>query len=275
MVMILEINDAGFAYENAAASVFENVRMSVESGKVLCILGPNGVGKTSLLKCIAGLLPLTSGTIRCKGKKLSRLKQNQIAQVMAYVPQIHYPVFSYSVFETVLMGRTPFLGFFSFPEPKDEQVAVSAIEALGITHLSNKAYTQISGGERQLVMFARALAQEPEVIILDEPTFHLDYGNQVKILSLIHQLSRRGTAVIMTSHNPDHAFMIADKVGIMFDRNIQGFECPETAVTEQILHRIYGIRVRLQDDPDFGKICVPALTKCSEPGQMPGSACRL
>ncbi len=273
--MILEVNNAGFTYENAKTSVFENVRMSVESGKVLCILGPNGVGKTSLLKCIAGLLPLSAGTIHCKGKELSRLKQNRIAKVMAYVPQIHYPVFAYSVFETVLMGRTPYLGFFSFPEPKDEQVAESAIEALGITHLSDKAYTQISGGERQLVMFARALAQEPEVIILDEPTSHLDYGNQVKILSLIRQLSRKGAAVIMTSHNPDHAFMIADKVGIMFERNIHGFEHPRTAVTEQVLNRIYGIRVRLQDDPVFGKICVPALTKCSEPGQMPGSVYRL
>jgi iron complex transport system ATP-binding protein len=98
------------------------------------------------------------------------------------------------------------------------------------------------------------------VIVLDEPTSHLDYGNQVKILSLIRQLSRKGTAVVMTSHNPDHAFMIADKVGIMFEQNIHGFEHPKTAVTEDILHRIYGIRIRLQDDPVFGKICVPALT---------------
>jgi iron complex transport system ATP-binding protein len=174
---------------------------------------------------------------------------------------MHHPVFAYSVFETVLMGRTPHLGFFSFPKAADEQKAREVIAGLGIDHLSEKPYTQISGGERQLAMLARALVQEPQTIVLDEPTAHLDYGNQVKILSLVRRLSRQGSAVIMTSHNPDHAFMIADKVGIMFDRSISSFGRPQTVVTEEVLLKIYGIRVRLIEDATFGRICVPALEK--------------
>jgi iron complex transport system ATP-binding protein len=257
--MILALQDAGFAYDTTGKRIFENIRMQVNAGEILCILGPNGVGKTSLLKCIAGLLPLTVGHVFYKDRDMTRMDRMKVARSLAYVPQIHYPVFAYTVFETVLMGRTPYLGFFSFPDPEDEQVARAAIESLGIAHLSQQPYTEISGGERQLVMFARALAQQPEVIILDEPTSHLDYGNQIKMLSLIHQLSRKGTAVIMTSHNPDHAFMIADTVGIMFEKSIHGFDRPEVVVTEEALLSIYGIQVRLLDDPTFGKLCIPSL----------------
>jgi iron complex transport system ATP-binding protein len=257
--MILALQNAGFTYDTTGKMVFEDIRMGVGAGEILCILGPNGVGKTSLLKCIAGLLPLTAGNVIYQGHDMTRMDRMKVARSLAYVPQIHYPVFAYTVLETVLMGRTPYLGFFSFPDPEDEQVAREAIDSLGISHLSHQPYTEISGGERQLVMFARALAQQPEVIILDEPTSHLDYGNQIKMLSLIHQLSRKGTAVIMTSHNPDHAFMIADTVGIMFEKNIHGFDRPEVVVTEEALLSIYGIHVRLQDDPTFGKICIPAL----------------
>jgi iron complex transport system ATP-binding protein len=257
--MMLALQDAGFTYETTGNRVFENIGMRVGAGEILCILGPNGVGKTSLLKCIAGLLPLTTGNVFYKGRDMTKMDRMTVARSLAYVPQIHYPVFAYTVFETVLMGRTPYLGFFSFPDPEDERIAGDAIEAMGISHLSRQPYTEISGGERQLVMFARALAQQPEVIVLDEPTSHLDYGNQIKMLSLIHQLSRKGTAVIMTSHNPDHAFMIADTVGIMFERNIHGFDRPDMVVTEEALLKIYGIQVRLQDDPTFGKICIPSL----------------
>jgi iron complex transport system ATP-binding protein len=257
--MILEVEYATFAYESSENSVFEDIRLGVEPGEILCILGPNGVGKTSLLKCIAGLLPLRGGKILCGGRDLVKLTRIQIARMLAYVPQIHYPVFAYTVFETVLMGRTPYLGFFSFPKSADERLAYDAIDTLGIRHLSAKPYTEISGGERQLVMFARALAQEPQLIVLDEPTAHLDYGNQVKVLALIRRLSRRGTAVIMTSHNPDHAFMVADRVAVMYDGTIMDRGLPQAVITEDLLFTIYGIQVRLQDDPTFGKICIPSL----------------
>jgi iron complex transport system ATP-binding protein len=262
--MILEIKDAGFAYESTGRVVFEKVNMSVEPGEILCILGPNGVGKTSLLKCISGLLRPTHGTILCKGKDILKMNRSLAAGIIAYVPQIHNPVFAYTVFDTVLMGRTPYLGYFSFPDPNDERIAGNAIESLGIGHLADKPYTEISGGERQLVLFARVLAQEPELIVLDEPTSHLDYGNQLKILSLIHHLSRRGTAVIMTSHNPDHAFMVADKVGIMFNKGIDEIGEPEKVITEKALFTIYGIRVKLFRDETFGRICIPELNKSEE-----------
>ncbi len=258
--MILEVINAEFKYEDTDRRIFHSINLSVIPGDVFCILGPNGVGKTSLLKCIAGLADLTRGSIQCQGNDLLRNGRLELAKKIAYVPQIHYPVFAYSVFEAVLMGRTPYLGFFAFPDPEDEQLARKAIATLGIEHISDKPYTQISGGERQLVMFARALAQEPDIIILDEPTSHLDYGNQVKILSLIQHLSKdHGTSVIMTSHNPDHAFMIADQVAIMFDQNILGSDTPDKMITEKSLSMIYGITVRLKKDDVFGKVCVPQL----------------
>lgn len=257
--MILEIENAEFGYETSDKTVFSGINLTSVSGKVFCILGPNGVGKTSLLKCISGLLPLSSGTIRCQGQDISRMKRSSAARLIAHVPQIHYPVFAYSVFDTVLMGRTPYLGLFSFPAEADEQIAKQAIDSLGITHLADKPYTEISGGERQLVLFARVLAQQPEIIVMDEPTSHLDYGNQVKMLSLIRLLASQGTAVLMTSHNPDHAFMIADQVGIMFDGRIRQTGTPEEIITEKALHSIYGVRVQLLNHPEFGKICAPSL----------------
>ena len=265
--MILEVKQAGFKYETSDTIVFKNISLSIAPGEIFCILGPNGVGKTSLLKCIAGLLRLSSGNILCRGKDTLKMTSIQSAKIMAYVPQIHYPVFAYSVFDTVLMGRTPYLGYFSFPDPKDEDIAEKAIDVMGIHHLRDKPYTEISGGERQLVMFARALAQEPEVIILDEPTSHLDYGNQVKMLSLIHHLSRKGTCVIMTSHNPDHAFMIADKVGIMLHQTIGKIDTPQIVITEETLTQMYGIQVKLRQDNDFGKICVPKLERTDPAGR--------
>ncbi len=259
--MILEIINAEFKYDFTARAILKNINIKINPGKIYCILGPNGVGKTSLLKCIAGLFKLSKGKILYNGKDILSKKRINAARIMAYVPQIHYPVFAYSVFDTVLMGRTPYLGFFSFPDLKDETIAAKAIKSLGISHLADTPYTEISGGERQLVMFARALAQEPEILILDEPCSHLDYGNQVRILSLIHDLAKTGTAVIMTSHNPDHAFMIADKTGIMFNQSIEKFDIPMDIITEEKLSEIYGIKVKLRQDNIFGKICVPTLNQ--------------
>lgn len=272
--MILEVKNGGFSYQSSRDVVFEDINIQVSPGQVLCILGPNGVGKTSLLKCISGLLPFSKGTVLCKGRELSTMKRSTVSRTIAHVPQAHYPVFAYSVFDTVLMGRTPYLGFFSFPAEKDEKIARRAIESLGIHHLADKPYTEISGGERQLVLFARVLAQQPEIIVLDEPTSHLDYGNQLRILSIIHKLSRQGTAVIMTSHNPDHAFMVADSVGIMMGRHIACFGAPRDIITEKILRQMYGVEVRLMDNEDFGKICVPELEKNNAFPILESSICR-
>lgn len=257
--MIVKVENGCFSYDSEEHAVFEGIEMQIDAGEVLCILGPNGVGKTSLLKCLSGLFRLTDGRVLCKGRDLRQMKRSEIAGIIAHVPQVHHPVFAFTVFEAVLMGRTPYLGMFSYPDAQDEQVAQSALATLGISHLAQKPYTEISGGERQLVLFARVIAQQPELIVLDEPTSHLDYGNQLKILSLIRQLSQQGTAVIMTSHNPDHAFMVADTVGIMFDGTIEGFDRPRKIITEEALRRIYGVRVRLHHDKMAGPICIPEL----------------
>jgi iron complex transport system ATP-binding protein len=259
--MILEVHKAGFAYPDSSGTVFNDISLSVDAGEVLCILGPNGVGKTSLLKCLSGLLPLTEGKICCKGGNILGLSRTQIARTIAHVPQLHNPVFAYSVYDTVLMGRTPYLGFFSPPRQGDREITEMAIDSLGIAHLAEKAYSELSGGERQLVLFARVLAQQPELIILDEPTSHLDYGNQLKILSLIRNLARSRTAIVMTSHNPDHAFMVADRVGIMFNGAIAAVGAPEDVITVEILQEMYGVAVTLLRNDGFGSMCVPVFNK--------------
>ena len=255
--MILQVKQAGFCYHPKASCIFENMDFSVDSGEVLCILGPNGAGKTTLLKCITGLLGLTRGRIFFDGLSIAEIKRKDLAKKMAYVPQIHQSVFAFTVFDTVLMGRTPHLGFFSLPTRKDHAITLQTIESLGIEALATKSVTEISGGERQLVLFARALAQQAELIVLDEPTSHLDFGNQVKILTLIHDLAAAGMTVMMTSHNPDHAFMISDKVVIMNQGKLKGFGPPDSVITEDSLKDLYGIEVKIIDSVQGGKLCMP------------------
>lgn len=257
--MIIRIKNACFQYSPSTPQVFRNINLRINPGEITCILGPNGVGKTTFLKCVAGLLELSDGEIECRGENLQKMNRDRVARIIAHVPQVHYPVFAYTVFDLVLMGRTPYLGFFSFPRHRDMEIARNAIKILGISHLADKPYTEISGGERQLAIFARTLAQEPEVIVLDEPTSHLDYGNQVRILSLIRDLAGKGTAVVMTTHNPDHAFMAAHRVGVMYDGRIDRFDIPGRIITEKKLKQIYRVNVRLLPDSRFGKICVPEI----------------
>jgi iron complex transport system ATP-binding protein len=261
--MILEIKQASFSYHSKASYIFENINFAVDRGEVLCILGPNGVGKTTLLKCITGLLSLTGGRIFLNGLNIKELKRRDLAQKMAYVPQIHQSVFSFTVFDTVLMGRTPHLGFFSLPSRKDHEITSRTISSLGIVDLAAKSFAEISGGERQLVLFARALAQQAGLIVLDEPTTHLDYGNQVKILNLIHELAGQGFTVMMTSHNPDHAFMISDKVVIMNQGQLKGFGPPDRVITEESLRDLYGIKVKIIDSVQDGKFCIPLMPESS------------
>ena len=255
--MILQVEKAGFAYDSKAAAVFKGIEFSVNRGEVLCILGPNGAGKTTLLKCITGLLSLTRGRILLDGLNIGKIKRKELAQKLAYVPQIHQPVFSFNVFDSVLMGRTPHLGFFSRPSSRDHNIAAQTISSLGLDALAAKPLAEISGGERQLVLFARALAQQTGLIVLDEPTSHLDFGNQVKILSLIHNLAGAGMTVIMTSHNPDHTFMVSDKVVIMNHGRLQGFGPPDRVITEESLKDLYGIEVKIIDSVQGGKRCSP------------------
>jgi iron complex transport system ATP-binding protein len=166
-------------------------------------LGPNGCGKTTLFRTILGLLPRQGGSVRLDGHDLATLSRRDVAQRIGYVPQAQAGYFPFTVREMVLMGRTAHLSLFATPSPRDDAVAERMLDTLGMLHLADHRYTEISGGERQLALIARALTQEPKLLVMDEPTANLDFGNQLLVLDRIGTLARQGMAIILSTHDPD------------------------------------------------------------------------
>ncbi len=253
------LKDASFAYDPAMGNIFSRINMAINDGDSICLLGPNGCGKTTLLKCIGNLLTLNNGSICIDDRDIKLIPHNEISRKIGYVPQIHVPTFPFSVLEMVLMGRSPHIGTFSAPDEEDICCAEESLRTVGIYHLKDRPYTMISGGERQLVMFARVLCQRPSLLLLDEPTSHLDYGNSIRFLDILEQIVTPGMPVIMTSHFPDHAFLISQKVAIMKGGRIIAFGTTDEVITEENLQSIYDIEVRViyLDGPVHRKVCVP------------------
>jgi iron complex transport system ATP-binding protein len=214
MSVKLSVQNAGFGY-NEGELIWKNVSFDVNEGECLCILGANGCGKTTLFNCINGSYPLTTGEVFVNGKNIKEYTITNLARTMGIVFQEHSAPFPYSSLEVVRMGRTPHLGLFGKPSSRDTELAYSIMEKMGISHLANKRYTHISGGERQLVLIARTLCQEPEIILLDEPTSHLDFKNQALVLKTIKNLSDSGMTIVMNSHFPNHVWKIGTHVVIL------------------------------------------------------------
>jgi iron complex transport system ATP-binding protein len=196
-------------------TVGRGLDVALSTGEVLALLGPNGGGKTTLLKTLLGLLKPKAGEVRLGGKPLDNYSISERARVVAYVPQVHISTFAFTVETVVLMGRTAHGSLFSRPSGQDRAVAQAALERFGIAALANRPYTMISGGERQLVLLARALAQEPQFIVLDEPTASLDFGNQGKVMREIRALAKSGHGVLFTTHDPNHALRAADRAYLL------------------------------------------------------------
>jgi iron complex transport system ATP-binding protein len=260
----LLLHDASFSY--GEREIFHNLELDVEHGQVCCILGANGCGKTTLLRCLAGTLQLRSGNIYVDGHDISTLKVPQRARSVGIVFQEHTIPFPYTVLEIVRMGRTAHLKLLATPSKEDTRMAENKLEMVGMLHLKDKPYNQISGGERQLVLIARTMAQEPEVILLDEPTSHLDLRNQVKILSIINQLAFNGLTVIMSTHFPSHTFLVSGKVVVMHDGSFLAVGEANQVVTEANMKAAYGVEVRIASVPLAGivetvRVCVPVVPK--------------
>jgi iron complex transport system ATP-binding protein len=262
--MKLQVQQAEYFYDPDKSGGFTHINFSIEDGEVLSILGPNGCGKTTLLKCLNSLFKLHRGSIFVNDKDIAQLSQTQIARSVGYVPQLHQPAFPFSVLDAVLVGRAPHLGLLASPGKEDVRIAADALETLGIANLRDKPYTQISGGERQLVMFARVLAQKPALLLLDEPTSHLDFGNQVRVLRIVQRLAATGLPIIMTSHFPDHAFLVSSKVALMQKGEFIDLGPPESVITDSNLEKVYNIKVKVinLDSGINRRICVP-LEDCS------------
>ena len=268
--MIYSITNVNYTYPGTSRTVIKDVNMTLKEGEILSILGPNGAGKTTLLNCMAKLLTPDSGDIFLLGTDIRDMGAREVAGIVGYVPQTHVPVFGYTVLNFVMMGRAPKIGIFRRPGIEDEDAAFEALETLNIAHLANRPYTDISGGERQQATIARAIAQNPSVILFDEPTAHLDYGNQHRILLLLRSMAYRGFSVVLTTHNPDHAILLGGSAAVLDrDGHLATGESHDV-ITEARLMSLYRTNLRMTYVPEVSRtVCVtPSLDSEVDKNEM-------
>ena len=255
---MLEVRELAFGFPGR--TVGRDVSFSLGEGEVMCVLGPNGGGKTTLLRTLLGLLDKHSGSIALQGSQLESLTRTEIVRRVGYVPQAHAAYFAFTVREFVLMGRSAHLATFSSPARSDVLVVERVLESLGIGVLAERPITEVSGGERQLALVARALAQEPRLLVLDEPTAGLDLGNQVRVLERIRDLSGKGMAILFASHDPDHAFMCASRALLLAYGRVLESGGPREVLRPDALQRLYGVPVQVIETPAGLHACLPRLT---------------
>lgn len=257
--MQIEVKDLVFSY--GEHRVLDGVSFQVRQGELVALMGPNGTGKSTLFRLMLGFLRGQGGSIRIEGTELAQMSNAQRAEKVAYIPQSVDPVYNYTVEEMVLMGLTGSLGILSMPKEEHKKAVRRILQNLGIENLSERGYARISGGERQLVLLARALVQRAGIFLMDEPTANLDYGNQHRVMKKVRELNRSGYTVMMSTHNPEQAFLYADRAVVLCDGTVVGDGPPEEVLTGEMLERIYGIPVVLADE-NLGKrkvrICLPA-----------------
>ncbi len=246
---MLEIEKAvcGYRRGRRVKKVIEGISMTVEPGEVMCVLGSNGIGKTTLFRSVLGGIPLLGGTVKINGADLSELSIRERARKIGYVPQSHTPPFPFTAAQVAVMGRTSHMQTFASASKEDYEIAEEALELMGVGYLKDEAYTEISGGERQLVLIARAIAQESDYLIMDEPTSNLDFGNRVRVLRRVRQLAEAGKGIIMTTHDPDHAFAVSSKVTVIKKGGEYLTGDTDEILTCALMDEIYGIRTGVAD----------------------------
>lgn len=215
--------------------------LHLHAGEVLCLLGPNGCGKTTLFRTLLGLLPAISGEITLQGQPLHLLSRNQRARQLAYVPQSAPFAFAWRVLEVVAMGRAAHLGLLATPTRADETIALDCLDQLGIVALAQRVVSTLSGGERQLVLIARALAQRAQILIMDEPTASLDFGNQLRILDTVRSLADLGIGVLLSTHQPQHALQVADRIALMANGSLHALGPAREVATPERLAQLYNV----------------------------------
>jgi len=247
-----------FAYRGGRA-LLDDVSFDLAAGDMLCLLGPNGTGKTTLLRCLLGLERLQAGRVTVQGRSLAGLGPAEAARLMAYVPQETAAVFPFLARDVVLMGRNPHLGFMAGPTADDHRVTGDALARLGIAHLGSRRFHELSGGERQMVLVARALAQGSRVLVMDESCSGLDLGNQVRILGVIRDLARDGYAILLTSHLPDHAFQLGGLAALLKDGRMQGPAPADDLLDAALLGELYDTPITVIQAGDGRRVCVPVM----------------
>lgn len=252
--MNLTVENLCFSYHRRP--VLHDLTFSAHDGELLAVLGPNGVGKSTLFRCILGMLHGYSGRICIGGDDLERLSQQKLARRIAYIPQMHRPTFGYSVIDTVLMGTTHSTPVFSSPGKVQFSQAQAALRQVGIEDLADRDFSRLSGGQQQLVLIARALAQQAAIFVMDEPTSSLDYGNGYRVLHKIRALADDGYTVLMSTHNPQYALSYAHRILAMEDGTAAALGRTEEVLTAELIQRLYGISVNFVHTK-AGQVIIP------------------
>ncbi|MFA6011880.1 MAG: ABC transporter ATP-binding protein [Desulfobacteraceae bacterium] len=252
---LITVDRVSFSYNGT--TVLHDVSLSVGKGDILSVLGPNGSGKTTLLKLILGLNKPLKGDVLLERHPVKSLQPRILAQRIAYVPQIHHMAFSFRMLDVVMMGRIPHKPFFFRYGKDDKHLAESAMDRLNILHLKDRPYTAVSGGERQLCLIARALAQGARTLVMDEPVGGLDYGNQIRLLSIVRELAREGYTFIQSTHFPDHALWMAGRVLMLNKGRVVAEGMAEKAVTSESLSELYRVPMDVTQTMCGVTVCVP------------------
>ena len=252
---IITAKNVSFRYTKKR--VLDNISFRISRGEVVTILGPNGCGKSTLMKIILGLLRPEKGDITFNGININDMSPCALAREIAYVPQTHRSAFPYSVIDIVLMGRIPHKRFFFKYSRDDMDIAIDALERMSIRHLAEKVYTEISGGERQLAIIARSLAQGARTFIMDEPAGGLDYGNQLRLLEEITKLADEGYTFIKSTHSPEHALWLGDRVIMIKNGSVIADGTARGVVTSENLHSLYNVKVNIEDMNGSASVCIP------------------
>jgi len=257
--MLLEIDNLYGGY--GGADIVKGISCSADSGEILCLVGPNGCGKTTLFRLILGFLSATKGNIKIDGIEMKELTASKLSKLVAYIPQQHTPVFAYTVLEVVIMGRASHFSTFGSPNKIDREKAYESLEKLNILHLANEKYTALSGGQRQMVLIARAICQAAKIFIMDEPAANLDYANQQLLMDVVSNLAKKGFCVIMSTHSPEHPASIGDKVLLMKNGSVGAFGKSADVITSENLQSVYDIEmdvVKVNDRYNNSRIiCIP------------------
>ncbi|MDO4518137.1 MAG: ABC transporter ATP-binding protein [Bacillota bacterium] len=255
---MIKVSGLTFAYSEAP--VLNDINFEIGSGQLVAILGPNGAGKSTLFKCILGLIRKHKGQIFLEGKDIKHLNRKEIARIAAYIPQSERPVFNYSVRDSILMGTTGMLSPLQSPGAEHIAIADEAIDYLGIGYMADRGINEISGGERQLALLARAMAQKAKILIMDEPTANLDYGNQQHVLKHIQKMAEQGYTILLSTHNPEHALQYATHVLAIKDHRVLAAGKAEETLTEELIKEIYGLEIKILEARIGNKLvrsCIP------------------
>jgi len=239
--MNIRLTGTGLGYRLGGRTILHDLALNLAAGELTALLGTNGAGKTTLLRLLLGLLPAQKGTILIEGRALENYGRRALARAIAYVPQGHVPAFPYTAEEIVMLGRLPFSPFGPFADPDDREAAGAVLQKLAITHLAQRPYTELSGGERQAVLIARALAQGARILILDEPETGLDFGQQMRLFAHLRQLAQSGYAILATTHDPLRARSLFDRAILLQNGRITADGPSMDVLTDPAIENLYGI----------------------------------